>query len=331
MDVRFKGSATDRLVNDSLDAGDVDRVRGIVRSSGTMQLRSATLRRLVGARLVTADQTKAEQSRLLELREIADHLPENPTPAEVLSALDPMSLCLDDEPELWSYRAAALHDLGRHEEALEDLEMSTRLAPGGSEEALLKAEILYALRRFHEVISVLTQHAHELASDPWACSLLARSSARPGDVDRAIAVCEVALASRKDPPLRDNLRSLLALRKLHPLCLFYWQVSVGAFGEAREVWNERIRGITPTYQVVVHLTVYINEKNLPFLRGLIRESKLDGELLPLVVAMDYLETGDRSPLEKLSSELRPIANEIVAELQKKLPAPPERKMHKAHA
>jgi hypothetical protein len=67
-----------------------------------------------------------------------------------------------------------------------------------------------------------------------------------------------------------------------------------------------------------------------FLLELIRESNLDDELLPLVVAMDYLETGNRSPLEKLSSEIRPIAEEIVAELQKKLPAPPERKMHKAH-
>jgi hypothetical protein len=65
----------------------------------------------------------------------------------------------------------------------------------------------------------------------------------------------------------------------------------------------------------------INERNLRFLRTLIRGSKLDDELLPLVVAMDYLETGDRSPLEKLSAEVRPIAEEIVAELQKKLSQP----------
>jgi len=334
MDDRFRGSATDRLVNDYLEVGEIDRVRGIVRSSGTMQLRSATLRRLVGGGFVTADQTKAELSRLLELRGLVDQLPENPKPAEILSVLDPTSLSFDDEPELWSARAAALLDLGRSEEALENLEMSSRLAPGGPAEALLKAEIFYALRRFHEVISVLTQHAHELASDPWACSLLAKSSARLGDVDRAIAVCEAALASREDPPLRGDLRSLLALRKIFrddPLFLFYWRVSVGAFGEAREVWNERIRGVTQTYQILVHLTVCVDEKNLRFLRELIRESNLDDELLPLVVAMDYLETGDRSPLEKLSAEIRPIANEIVAEVQKKLPAPPERSVHKAHA
>jgi len=37
--------------------------------------------------------------------------------------------------------------------------------------------------------------------------------------------------------------------------------------------------------------------------------------------MDYLETDDRSSLEKLSAEIRPIAEEIVAELQKKLSKP----------
>jgi hypothetical protein len=41
--------------------------------------------------------------------------------------------------------------------------------------------------------------------------------------------------------------------------------------------------------------------------------------------MDYFKTSDRSPLEKLSAEVRPIAEEIVAELQKKL-SPPEKAM-----
>jgi hypothetical protein len=71
-----------------------------------------------------------------------------------------------------------------------------------------------------------------------------------------------------------------------------------------------------------------------YIRTLIRESKLDDEMLPLIVAMDYMETGERAPLEKLSAEIRPIAEEIVADLQKKLSTPEKtdgRSMHRAHA
>src|ERR1022692_2622087 len=51
MDDRFRGSATDRLVNDCLDAGEMDRVRGMVRSPSLTQLCSATLDRLVNSGL----------------------------------------------------------------------------------------------------------------------------------------------------------------------------------------------------------------------------------------------------------------------------------------
>lgn len=71
--------------------------------------------------------------------------------------------------------------------------------------------------------------------------------------------------------------------------------------------------------------------NLSFLRALIRESALEDQLLPLVVAMDYLETGDQRPIEKLSAEIRPIAKEIVAELQKTLQAGTEHSTRTAHA
>jgi len=102
-----------------------------------------------------------------------------------------------------------------------------------------------------------------------------------------------------------------------------------AFG-ARKLWTDKI-GMLPAADMVALLLAHINDGNLSFVRTLVRESNLDHELLPLVVAMDYLETGDRSPLEKLSAEVRPIAEEIVAELQKKLPAGSERSTHATHA
>jgi len=138
----------------------------------------------------------------------------------------------------------------------------------------------------------------------------------------------------KSTPLCGNsLRALLALRQRlrEPLTHFFLLVLSGAQSEARRIWNEKTRGVVPVVEMMAGLGAFVDKGNLHFLRTLIRESDLDDELLPLVVAMDHLETGDRSPLEKLSAEIRPIAEEIVAELQKKLPAVGERSAHKAHA
>jgi len=330
IDDRFKGSATDRLVNDCLDAGDLERVRGVVRSHGLAQMRSGTLQRLTDSGLINPPQFQSEGNRR---REWVARLGENPGPEAVVNVLDPKGLPMHEAPVLWRIRAAAMHDLGRDEEALEDLETCTRLVPEGFLEALLKAWVLFKLYRFHEAISALSRHANELASNPSAQNLLARSSAMLGDFDKAIAVCETVLARQEDREWRELLERLSASRDdfRKPLHLFAWLVSTGAFAEAYAVWDEKIQGTLAAAETVAWFRALINEKNLGFLRTLVRESNLDDELLPLVVAMDYLETGDRSPLEKLSAEVRLIAEEIVAELQKKLPAPAERSMYKAHA
>jgi tetratricopeptide (TPR) repeat protein len=322
MNARFRGSATDRLVNDCLDAGDTDRVRGIVRSAGLMQLGGATLRRLVDKGLITDDQFQAEANRR---RQWVARLGENPGPEAVLAVFDPGGLPFHEKPESWLISASALHKLGRNEEAINDLETYTRFVPEQSAEALLKAKILFVLRRPYEAISVLTRHSDEFATNPRAQFLLAFSAAMLGDFDTAITICEAALAPHDEPALRQLLDASRACREAfgRPLDLFVFLVFTGAFTEAREIWIAKILGAVPAGEIIASLPEVIDAPNLPFLRELIRESKLDDELLPLAVAMDYFETGDRSPLEKLSAEVRPIAEEIVAELQKKLSPPAE--------
>jgi tetratricopeptide (TPR) repeat protein len=330
MDGPFKGSATDRLVNDCLDAGDTDRARSKVRSDGLTQLCRATVQRLTDNGLITKRRAQAEGNRRLQW---AAGLAENTDPEARLSWLNSGGLPLHEYPDLWFLRASAMHRLGRDEEALEDLETRARLIPA-PRDALLRAEVLFNLRRFREVLGIFDRHADEFAPDPTAQVLLACTAAMLGDLDRAIAVCEAALAREEDTPLRQLLETLRAWRhecSERPLNFFILLIRASAFAEARKLWNEKIRGTLSVAQMVAGFAAIINEENRHFLRTLIRESNLDDELLPLVVAMDYLETGDRSPLEKLSAEIRPIAEEIVAELQKKLPAPPERSMHKAHA
>jgi tetratricopeptide (TPR) repeat protein len=320
MDERFKGSATDRLVNDCLDAGEMDRARGIVRSDGLTQLCNATILRLANGGLVTSAQGTSEINRR---QQWMARLGGNPGFDATVDVLDPRSLPLHQHPDLWFCRATALHALGRNEEALGDLEMCARSFPERPQEALLKAYVLFDLRRFHEVISVLTQRADEFVSEPRAQMLLASSSAMLGQFDRAIAVCEAALARQEDAAWLQLLEILLACHHSDkgPLTQFGLLLLAGDFAEARTVWNEKVRGTALAAEMTANLRAAINLENIRPVRALIRESKLENEMLPLVVAMDYLETGDRSPLEKLSAEVRPIAEEIVAELQKKLSKP----------
>jgi tetratricopeptide (TPR) repeat protein len=320
MNGRFKGSVTDRLVNDSLDAEEMDRVRGMIRSNGLTQLCADTLGRLMESGFITAHQSECEDTRR---RQWMARIGESPGPEAVLGVLDPKGVPLHENPYLWVIRASALHDLGRDDEALEDLETGARFVSENVPEALLKAEVLFNLHRFRETIGVLSRHGDEFAASPRTSFLLAASSAMLGDLDRAFAVCEAALARHEDRALRVIFELLYFWRQRpsESVRLFDLLVRAGAFPGARRVWDERIGGTIRAAHLVAGLPSLINEGNRKFLRTLIRESKLDDELLPLAVALDCLETGDRSPLERLSAEVRPIAEEIVAELQKKLSMP----------
>ena len=329
MDERFKGSAADRMVNDCLDAGEADRAGGIVLRDGPTQMSSSTLRRLVASGAITAGQAADENIQRLEraFRLVTDFDPE-----AIVGALDPRSGAMHEYPGYWFIRANAMYNLGRFDEALKDLEACMRFAPEQPGLAQATALLLFELGQFREVISALDGPGNKFSSDQNVHVVLAASYAMVGDFEKATAVCEAALARHECPNLRQFLEALRVFRDGHePLNQFGLLAYFGAFSQASTIWKERIGGTLAPADMGAFLAAVINEKNLRFLRTLIRESKLDDELLPLVVAMDYLETGDRSPLEKLSAEIRPIAEEIVAELQKKLPAPPERSMHKAHA
>ena len=321
MDRRFRGNVTDRLVNDSLDAGDLDRARGIIRRDGLTQLCTDTLQRLVGGGFIAASQSEAEDARR---RQWMARIGKNPGPESVLDLLDPRDVPLHENPYLWVVRADALHKLRRDEEALEDLEIGARFVSEATPEALLKAHVLFNLRRFREAVEVLGRHGNEVASHPRAQLLLVCAFQAVGDLERAIAACEAGLAQSEDALLRKSL-GLLALVSRHPLIRpisqFISLVTFGALDDARKIWNEKIIGTVPASVMIELFRELVDDGDRNFLRTLIRESNLGDELLPLSVAMDYLETGDRSPLEKLSAEVRPIAEEIAAELQKKLSKP----------
>jgi tetratricopeptide (TPR) repeat protein len=315
MDEPFKGSATDQLVNDCLDAEGMDRVRGIIHSDGLAQLRSVTLWRLMEAGAVTASQTLAEVDRRLH------NLPH------------PRGVPTPKDPDLWLTRAVAMYNFGRFEEALEDLETCNRFIPVRPGDAVFKSVLLVKLCRFRDAVTVLNGHADVLASSPDAQVLLATCLAALGDLDGAIAASEAALPQQESPSSRKFLESLVLMRQGGSAAAvqFALLAILGAGDQCRAIWEEKVRGLFSAADLVALFRVLFNADNRHLLRTLIRESGLDDELLPLAVATDYLETGDRSPLEKLSAEIRPIAEEIVAELQKKLPAPAKHSTYNVHA
>jgi hypothetical protein len=55
------------------------------------------------------------------------------------------------------------------------------------------------------------------------------------------------------------------------------------------------------------------------LHGLLKSPLVEEILLPIGRAIEYLISGDRAIIEKLSSEVRQIVEEIVAEYEKKYP------------
>jgi hypothetical protein len=178
---------------------------------------------------------------------------------------------------------------------------------------------------------VICSTANETAY-PGDETILASSVIVRGDLEEAVTICRTGLQHRKDPVLRRLNELLLTLRHgpEDQINLFALLVAIGALPGARAIWNQKLLGKVPSAELLALAWGLIDDANLPFLRILIRESNLDDKLLPLVVAMDYLETGDRAPLEKLSAEIRPIAEGIVAELQKKLSKPKKSAGHSAH-
>ena len=330
MSGRFRGSVTDRFVNDCLDAEEVDRVREMMRSDGLTQLCTETLKRLRENGLITARQTELEETRR---RQWIARLGKAPGPEAVLQVLDPRGVPLHENPYLWVVRAAALHELGRDEEALEDLETGARYVSEAMLEARLKAAVLFNLHRLSEVIHVLGRHRDAFAEDLWAQHTLAVSSAMLGDFDKAATVCQAVLARGEDPAFENLLAELPWWREQFgdPIGQFAFLASLGAQAEARIIWNGTIKGNISTAELIPWLVAIIDQRNLHFIRALIRQSNLDEALLPLVAVLDYFETGDRSPIEKFSSEVRRIAEFILTELQKKLPATAKHSMHTAHA
>jgi len=97
-----------------------------------------------------------------------------------------------------------------------------------------------------------------------------------------------------------------------------------------QLGNEKVASIVSAFQ-----RVSLAPSNLNLLQRLIKSTPAEEILLPVARAIDYLISRDRNIIEKLSAEVRPIVQEIVAEYEKKYPqksdaAPRRSKRKSAH-
>ena len=95
---------------------------------------------------------------------------------------------------------------------------------------------------------------------------LAVSSAILGDFDRAIAVCEAALARQDDENLRRLLEVLVGWHhsRREPTAQFCLAVLYNALTDARAVWDEKLRETVSADEAVRIVWALINGTSLHF-------------------------------------------------------------------
>jgi DNA-binding transcriptional ArsR family regulator len=288
METDVRSSAVDRLVCDALDANQLERVRDMVRDTDLLCFADPTLHRLKNAGVINEEQ----QAQLLKrIGEMWDDLIRvtSGDPQDTLDVVDGMKVIFHIIPGLWFVRAAALFRLYRFGEALDDLD---NVISRVSNDHALKNDIcalrtlsLFCLGRFEEAAS--------------------SAEAIKSDERRILDLSEVIVTITKEFATTDGLQFLIECH---------------AFDAARRFWRHVVNDAREQQDIsklATEVAGMAKPDNIAFLRELIQESNLGETFVQVSRALECIATGDRSVIEKLSAEVRPIAEEIVARYEEK--------------
>jgi hypothetical protein len=126
--------------------------------------------------------------------------------------------------------------------------------------------------------------------------------------------------------MNDALPELTEARSLNPNMEFLTLLFLKAFDQARMAWQGVIAraGVNWETYIMAGIRALAEPDNLEFLRSLLKESQTEDRLFPAARALDYLITRDRSCLERLSADVRPIVEVIVSEYEQRHAADPLR-------
>ncbi|MGI9107466.1 MAG: AAA family ATPase [Pyrinomonadaceae bacterium] len=203
---------------------------------------------------------------------------------EAFANLDMVCILRPEVAVNWSYRGMALQQLNRHEEAISSLDRAIEIDAENANSWFFRGATLFYMSRYEEAV----------ASYEQAITL---------NLDKNQIKISFALAC-------FAAFGIFMINGQFDLARRYWDrflESKKHFSE--EEWEEYIETFTEGFLLIV------SESNIKVIRALISESGLEQQLFPLARAIDYLLTGDKSVIEKLSPEVQGVVNEIVAKFE----------------
>jgi tetratricopeptide (TPR) repeat protein len=321
MELDLRAPAIDRLLCDSLNANELDKVRETVSDIDLTYLQWTTVKRLEDSGVITKDQIHSTLGRLEEIQQEAERAVGLLNAQDYLGALkllDGMKQIYHWYPRLWLWRASALAGLSRYSEALEDYDKGLPMVQD-NDAACIRAWVLHKLKDYDAAIESSDRVLDGTQSDARAQVVRGMSLLGVGRFDEALSSLRNAASAtgeigQKAQTLIDAFQALDT-----PLEQFNFLVSIGSFDSARVTWRRLVGGGITEHNssALAAIPELLQPGNIAFFRDLIRESNLDEIMLPITRALDYIATGDRNLIERLSAEVRPIAEEIVSEYMKR--------------
>jgi tetratricopeptide (TPR) repeat protein len=224
-----------------------------------------------------------------------------------------------DNPKVWFEQGITFLNLNKNAEATISFERSLEIKPDVAEAWYNHGLSLVKTNKYEEAITSL-DHAIEIEpqdTESWVLRGLTLALTRK--YQDAVASYDCALDAGAELNQVHSPRAFTSIAAFGVLMLEeklnsarqYWD----KFLDSKEFLNEEeyretVELISETFLLV------INQGNLELIKTLISESGLEQQLFPLARAIDYLLTGDKSIIEKLSPEVQGVVNEIVAKFEK---------------
>lgn len=276
-----------------ITVGDVERAKASAPSSAEAQ-RKAELAAIMKLALSALDEGK---------------------PAEALPTLERVLEIMPNAAEVWGCHGLALYDLQRYQDAVQSFARALHFNPNIGAYWAFHGESLRLLDRYEEAIASFDRvlQIDPKSADAWYGRGVALLSLRR--YEEALSCFDSALA------VEPNHENSNAGRGITLLSRSLVSVAEGHLVRARSDWRQALKSLNRlgserlNKAVNFFLISVAQIGQLEFTRQLIKESELEEVFFPLARALDYLLTGDKSLIEKLSPEVREVVEDVVAKLQ----------------
>lgn len=263
---------------------------------------------------------------------------------EALTSFDRALEIKPEAPDSLLYRGRALKDLGRYEEALSVYDRLLAINPDDAEAWRGRGNTLQIMKKYEEALASYDR-ALELKSDDYrvwnergfTLYFLDRHEEAIESYDQALRIephgdelwinrgLALAGLNRYDEAIASYDRATGEGSTYAPfahLFKFAFRVMQGDIEIAKGDWTAAMKSSEQAKQEIwlsflsESLLDLAEKGHFELIRQLIRGSNLEEKLFPLARALDYLLTGDRALIEKLSPEVRGVVEEIVNSLSK---------------